>query len=119
MPANLIKWLLLLGAAVLVLVAGIGGISIMGKMQPQTALTYAVIFGVILLLVTVTLVALAFSLLKMNDNTQALALPEGSVRAIIALSLLVIFVMLTVYMYSDQEAALPSNKSTPFRKNSS
>jgi hypothetical protein len=102
MPSNLVKWLLLLGAAVLVLAAGIVGISIMGSMQPQTALTYAVIFGVILLLATLTLVALAFSLLKMNDNTQALALPEGSVRAIIALSLLVIFVMLTVYMYSDQ-----------------
>src|SRR5208337_4268311 len=46
--------------------------------------------------------ACSFALLKMNDNTQALALPEGSVRAIIALSMLVIFLMLSVFLYSDQ-----------------
>jgi len=102
MAGNLVKWILLLLTGGLVLAVGFGGFQYMSKRLPQAALTFVVVDGVILLLVTVTLVAVAFALLKMNDNTQALALPEGSIRAIIALSLLVIFVMLTVYLYSDQ-----------------
>jgi urea transporter len=78
---NMIKSLLLLVSAFLVLATGIGGFLIMKgimKNNAQAALTFAVIIGVISLLVTVTLVAVAFSLLKMNDNTEALALPKHS-----------------------------------------
>jgi len=101
MSDKFIKWILILAAAILVFGAGIGGFLITQNAQ-QVQLTFVAIFGVILLLATITLVAVSFALLKMNDNTQALALPEGSVRAIIALSMLVIFLMLSVFLYSDQ-----------------
>jgi hypothetical protein len=103
MSDKFIKWVLVLAAAVLVLGAGIGGFLITKNVQ-QVQLTFVAVFGVILLLATITIVAVSFALLKMNDNTQALALPEGSVRAIIALSMLVIFLMLSVFLYSDQAA---------------
>ena len=43
--------------------------------------------------------ALAFSAVKLADPTQALGLPEGSVRAVIALSLIVIFVITVVFLF--------------------
>jgi hypothetical protein len=41
------------------------------------------IVGVVLLLGTLALVSVAFSIFKLDDRSQALALPEGSIRAVI------------------------------------
>jgi hypothetical protein len=57
--------------------------------------------GVIALLVVIALVAGAYTLFNLANPAEALGLPEGSVRAIIALSLIVLFVILTIYLYSD------------------
>ena len=72
-------------------------------------LTFAAIVGVILLLGTIMVVAVSFALLKMNDDTQALALPEGSVRAIIALSMLVIKLKLVRFLLADLTKQKPEN----------
>lgn len=62
-------------------------------------LTLVVISGVIGLLAVLMMAALAFSAVKLADKTQALGLPEGSVRAVIALSLIVIFVITVVFLF--------------------
>src|ERR1043166_3360619 len=85
--------------------------------------TLVVINGVIGLLAVLMMTALAFSSVKLSDSTQALGLPEGSVRAVIALSLIVIFVIVVVFLFGhlqpqiypmphlteDQVKAIPGN----------
>lgn len=64
-------------------------------------LTLVVIAGVISLLAVLMMTALAFSAVKLSDDKQALGLPEGSVRAVIALSLIVIFVITVVFLFGN------------------
>src|ERR1043166_2751114 len=63
--------------------------------------TLVVINGVIGLLAVLMMTALAFSSVKLADSTQALGLPEGSVRAVIALSLIVIFIIIVVFLFGN------------------
>ena len=65
----------------------------------ESTLAIVVIVGTFVLLSTLTVVAVVFSSLNMGDKNQALGLPEGSVRAIIALSLIIIFVIMAVFMF--------------------
>ena len=44
-------------------------------------------------------VSVAVGHFGLSDKSQALALPEGSIRAVIALSLVIIFAILTVFLY--------------------
>jgi TRAP-type C4-dicarboxylate transport system permease small subunit len=60
-----------------------------------------VIIGVMALFATLALVAVTFSVAGLSDKSQALGLPEGSVRAAIALSLIVIFAILAIYLYDS------------------
>jgi hypothetical protein len=64
-------------------------------------LPLASIAGIIALVAVLSVAAVVFSLLKLADPQQALGLPAGSVRAVIALSLIVIFVIAGVFFYSD------------------
>lgn len=62
------------------------------------------ITGVLALLVALALISAAFALLELSDKNQALGLPEGSIRAVIAIGLLLIFSILTIFLYSDLAA---------------
>jgi hypothetical protein len=57
--------------------------------------------GVVALLGVLAAMAIAFKTMHLANQTQALGLPEGSVRAVIALSLILIFAVVTVYLFSD------------------
>jgi hypothetical protein len=89
----------LLGAAVGLVV----GVYFLFQNQPDNAVRLPVlaIGGVIALLVVIALVAGAYTLFGLANPAEALGLPEGSVRAVIALSLIVLFAILTIYLYSD------------------
>jgi hypothetical protein len=96
--------LVLIGAGVLAVGAMFGwvvfGINLQ-KAGPELTLPLVVILGVVVLLVTLGLVAVSFSALSLSDKAQALALPEGSVRAVIALMLLVVFAIIAIYLYGS------------------
>lgn len=55
--------------------------------------------GVIVLILLLTAVAMIFSVLGLANKEQAMGLPEGSIRAVIALSLIVLFAILSVFLY--------------------
>src|SRR4051812_20203166 len=55
--------------------------------------------GVVVLILLLTAVAMVFSILHLTDGTQAMGLPEGSIRSVIALSLIVLFAILSVFLY--------------------
>lgn len=68
---------------------------------PEVTLPVLAIAGVLVLLVALALIAIAYSSLDLTDRQQALGLPEGSVRAVIALSLIVLFAILGVFLYAS------------------
>ncbi|TAW03849.1 hypothetical protein ELI20_37220 [Rhizobium ruizarguesonis] len=57
--------------------------------------------AVIVLMILLCLMAVIFSTFGLQDKTQALALPEGSIRAVIALMLIVLFAILSIYLYGS------------------
>ena len=59
-----------------------------------------VIGGAVLLIATLGTVALCFSIAGMNDNRYAFALPDGSIRAMLALGLFAAFVGIAGYLYN-------------------
>lgn len=66
--------------------------------------------GVTVLLVVLTCVATVFQYFGLTDKNQALALPGGSIRAVIALSLVVLFAALTVFLYQGISVGGPRNR---------
>jgi hypothetical protein len=69
--------------------------------DPAVKLPLLVITGVMALFATLAIVAVTFSVAGLSDKTQALGLPEGSVRAALALSLVVIFAIVAIYFYTS------------------
>jgi hypothetical protein len=68
-----------------------------------------VIVGVIVLLIVIALVTFTFSVLGLTSKKEALGLPDGSVRSIIALMLLVLFSILAIYLYNSVAAGNVAN----------
>jgi hypothetical protein len=64
-----------------------------------TSLTVLALAGVLALIAILALVAATFSALNLSDRTQALGLPEGTIRAVIALSLILIFVISALFLF--------------------
>lgn len=64
------------------------------------SLPLVAIGGVVVLVLLLAAVATLFSVLGLTDEKQALGLPEGSIRAVIALSLIVLFAILSIFLYN-------------------
>lgn len=68
---------------------------------PLIGLPAMAILGIMLLFGSLALVATLFAKLKLTDPAQALALPEGSIRATIALSLIVLFAIISIMLFQS------------------
>jgi hypothetical protein len=88
----------------LLLVAWVLSQKVAGPNLPQVdtniALPILAVCAVITLLGVLSLVAIGFRLVGLGDEKQALGLPDGSIRSVIALSLIVLFAIFCVYLYS-------------------
>lgn len=92
----------LLGAAGLALVTA-------PKSAAEVVLPLLVIGGLLSLLIVLALVSVFFQTLGLANPAQALALPEGSVRAVIALGLIVLFAILAIYLYANTYTKSPDD----------
>ena len=79
---------------------GVGIMLTMG-LGPEITLPVVAITGVVVLLGVLGLVAVGFSMVNLSDRTEALGLPPGSVRGVIALSLVVLFAILSVFLFGS------------------
>ncbi len=68
---------------------------------PSVGLPILTIFGVMILFGALALVSTLFARLELSDRSQALALPEGSIRAAIALALIVLFAIISIMLYQS------------------
>jgi len=77
------------------------------------ALSAVVLVGLALVVVLMSVLVIIYSVIGVTDASQALALPEGSVRALIAFSLVLIFVCLGAFLYNSVNniALTPGGKS--------
>jgi len=99
MNNNLLTAIVIVIVAITLVVMLFGLKYLLASVPSEVGLPILAIVGVVMLLGTLALVSVAFSLFNLDDTSQALALPEGSIRAVIALSLIILFAILTVYFY--------------------
>jgi hypothetical protein len=69
------------------------------------ALPFLLIGGIVTFLVALSLVVVVFKQLGLTSTSTALGLPEGSIRAFIALSLILLFFIIAVFLYLDLASA--------------
>ena len=90
-----------------ILLWGIVGLSVLGLFAflVQNSAAYSLpllmIFGVIAFTAVLTIAGRVFSRTNLSCRDEALGLPSGSIRALIALSLIIIFAIMTIYMYDQ------------------
>jgi hypothetical protein len=98
---------IVLGALPISIVAigvGLYGIVYQRTIVPEGTLAVLLLTGVIGLLTAITVATVFFHGLSLSDRAEPLGLPRGSVRAIIALSLILIFALVSIYLYSSLSA---------------
>lgn len=91
--------LVLFGTVVAVVVAA-NELKSEETLRPEIVLPLIVIVGVVALLVTLSVSAAMFRIFTISDREQALGLPAGSVQAVIALGLILIFAVVALYSSS-------------------
>ena len=74
------------------------------------------IFGIMILFGALALVATLFQRLDLANPNQALALPEGSIRAAIALSLIVLFAIISIMLYRSMSEPYVVKGLTPMER---
>jgi hypothetical protein len=97
-PDTSVDFFIWVAAAVLV---GLGSLLLSSRFpetpEIQTALVIVIAIAALLMLLFV--VASGFSRLQLSDAKQPLGLPEGSIRALIALFLILIFIIFGIYLF--------------------
>lgn len=71
------------------------------SLKPSVGLPILAVFGVMILFGALALVATLFQRLELSDPAEALALPRGSIRAAIALALVVLFAIIAIMLYQS------------------
>lgn len=95
---------IILIAAAVVVVLLIGGALYFlraSQISAVVGLPMLSIGAVIVLVILLCSMSVVFASFDLQDKTQALALPEGSIRAVIALMLIVLFAILSIYLYGS------------------
>ena len=75
--------------------------------SPVVGLPILAIFGIMILFGALALIATLFARLGLSDRTQPLGLPTGSIRAAIALSLIVLFATVSIMLYETIVSPTP------------
>ena len=98
-----LMWPVVGGSAFLVgaMVFWVGSFLWFGKGHDEIYLPAIIITGVVLLLIVLGLLTFSFSVLDLANRDEPLGLPSGSVRAVIALMLLVVFAIVAIFVYSS------------------
>jgi hypothetical protein len=94
-----------LGLGFFALVAALGFLflQLVKLSQPVigASLPLIIIGALALLILLLTIVTMIFWVLGLANKDQAMGLPEGSIRAVIALSLIILFTSLSVFLYKS------------------
>jgi hypothetical protein len=102
--------LVLLLSAILIVLAGVYGWMANKKLfAPEFALPMLLLGGVVLVLAAIMALTNLYRHIQLQNKQHALGLPEGSIRAIIALILLFLFFIATTFIFSALTQEGPQN----------
>ena len=112
----------LVGSVVLIAVSfvaiGIAAAAVaLGQKLPEIVLTLLLLFGVVVLLGSIGALLVLLAGFGIIDPKEALGLPSGSVRAIIALTLILIFAIVSVFLFWNR-ATTPTYRPASRRSRS-
>ena len=96
---------------------GFFGIFSSSNINPNAiSLSAVVLIGLALVVVLMVALGIVYSVLGLADKNQALALPEGSIRALIAFSLVLIFVCMAAFLYGSVNSVELTPGAKPLTK---
>ena len=97
-PDTSVDFFIWIAAAVLV---GLGALLLSRRFPetPEIQTALVIVIAIAALLMMLFVVASGFSRLQLSDAKQPLGLPEGSIRALIALFLILIFIIFGIYLF--------------------
>src|ERR1041384_1876397 len=97
-------WAIIGGAAILIAAIAVFTGKILWTVDPGNSavvLPLILIVGVLVLVTLLGLLTAVFSSLSLANPNEALGLPSGSVRAVIALMLILVFSVMAIFFYSS------------------
>jgi hypothetical protein len=112
---DLLLWLIIIiSTIVLVLVPILGA-----EVDPTIGMVFIVIFGIIDLISVLSVSSKSYISTNLACKEEALGLPAGSIRALIALGLIIIFAIMAIFMYnrltpSGLLLTIPANQTLVF-----
>ncbi|MFN8483759.1 MAG: hypothetical protein U0768_12035 [Anaerolineae bacterium] len=68
---------------------------------PEIMLPIMLIVSILVLLIAMAAIAVLFAFVQLDDRSQPLGLPAGSIQSLIALSLIMIFMISAVYLFAS------------------
>lgn len=74
-------------------------VSIAANIETEIRTSVLVVGSIAVLMIVLFIIAFGFKFIELADAKQALGLPEGSIRAMIALVLIMIFIIFGVYLF--------------------
>jgi len=79
--------------------------------KPEILMGLVIVLTVSTMILLLFIIAAAFAALKLTDPRQALGLPDGSIRALIALLLIMIWISLSIYLFNQiADSSTPNNE---------
>jgi len=100
-------WYILLGLGAVLVGGAVGGV--MGWLReknlwvPEVALPILIITSLVALVAALAIASAILAALGLSDREHALGMPQGTVRAVIALGLLVIFSVSSMFLFNELE----------------
>jgi amino acid transporter len=91
---------LVLGAAVVLL----GQLAQSGNDGPEAALSLVFVATAVVLILVVCTLTIVFKRLRLSDDNEAMGLPRGSVRSVIALLLIMLFFISAIFLFNSTKA---------------
>lgn len=100
---SIVSWLIVL-AILAVAISGLAGFILHTipkhlQSEPEIALTILLFSGVVTFVAVLTITVSVLTALGLSNPRRAFGMPEGTIRAVIALSLILIFSIMSVFLY--------------------
>jgi hypothetical protein len=69
------------------------------RLAPEVLMSIVIVLGIVIMMALLFAIAAGFASMRLANSTHALGLPEGSIRAMIALILILVFIIFGVYLF--------------------
>jgi hypothetical protein len=90
---------LIVGVLVLVIILALILVLFLSSVDTEIEIGIIIVIAVVALMLLLFIMAAGFNILNLSDAKQALGLPEGSIRAMIALILVLVFIICGTYLF--------------------